>query len=209
MMDEVSAQVAMSKRRQSKAVEMLFGLVTGMVADDHLHDREIHFLQAWLGENAEIAGIWPGSVIAERVREALHDGVISDAERAHLLDTLRSMATTDFSASGSVGAEVLRLPLQDEVAVDIRGQSVCHTGVFLYGTRARCEALTAAAGGVAVGSVTRRVSYLVVGTNVAPDWAHTSYGRKIESAVALQQEGHSIAIISERRWLAALEPSAA
>jgi len=44
---------------------------------------------------------------------------------------------------------------------------------------------------------------------VAPDWAHTSYGRKIESAVALQQEGHSIAIISERRWLAALEPSAA
>lgn len=31
-----------------------------------------------------------------------------------------------------------------------------------------------------------------------------AYGRKIEQALELQQSGHPIRIISERRWLAAL-----
>lgn len=201
--EDPGALVAMARRRQSKAVELLMGMVTGMVADDHLHDREILFLRTWLTENVEVASTWPGCVIAERVSHVLADGVITEDERQHLLGTLKDMAAADFDA-GSSSQEVLRLPLQTDVDVDVRGRAVCHTGVFLYGTRSKCEALTEAAGGIPVPSISRKVAYLVVGTNVSPDWAQTSYGRKIEAAMDLRRDGHSIAIIPERLWLQAL-----
>lgn len=205
MSDELSigAQRAMANRRVNKAAEMLLGLITGMVADDHLHDREILFLNQWLMENPDAAVDWPGSVLFYRVREALADGVITEPEREHLLQVLRELAASDFSGTGSAQPEPLCLPIQD-VPVDVSGRGVCHTGVFLFGTRDHCEALTAKAGGLPLATVTKKAHYLVVGTNVSPDWAHTSYGRKIEQAVALQAKGHTIAIVSEQRWLQAL-----
>jgi NAD-dependent DNA ligase len=199
---DFAAQRAMAKRRVTKAMEMLLGLVTGMVADGHLHDGEIQFLNMWLAQNGDVAAEWPGSVVYQRVRAVLDDGMITDEERAHLLTTLQELATADFSETGSAAPEVLGLPLQN-VPVLLAGASVCHTGVFLYGTRERCEALTLASGGVPVQGVTRKLSYLVVGSNVSPDWAHTSYGRKIEAAVALQSKGLNLHIVSERIWLSA------
>jgi NAD-dependent DNA ligase len=103
-----------------------------------------------------------------------------------------------------VSAEIAALPIDDIVTVDLQHASVCHTGEFLYGTRAACERATMKAGGTCSDSVSRHVAYLVVGTRVSPNWAHTSFGRKIQKAVELQEDGHSVEIISERRWLEAL-----
>ena len=206
MIDDIGAQRAMAKRRMNKAMEMLLGLVTGIVADGHLHDLEVQFLHNWLTDNADAAGEWPGSAIFYKVQHVLADGVITEPEREHLLETLRELAAVDFTATGSTQPEVLQLPLQD-VPVQVAGRGVCHTGVFLYGTREACEALTTGAGGVPMASVSKKVDFLVVGTNVSPDWVHTSYGRKIQRAVELQGSGHGIAIVAEQRWLQALGAS--
>jgi hypothetical protein len=53
------------------------------------------------------------------------------------------------------------------------------------------------------------LSVLVVGCLGNSDWAHTSFGRKIEAAVRLRRDGIPIAIVDERHWasqLAALPP---
>lgn len=205
MIDSHSARVAIDQRAHNRAVELLHGIVTGLIADGQLNDQEITFLRHWLMQNPDVAESWPGNVIAERIRGVLADGFVTEAERAHLLHTLQEMAVTDFAATGSAAAEVLQLPINDQVDIDLRDRHVCHTGEFLYGTRTRCEQLTESAGGIAVGNVSRKVLYLVIGTNVSPAWAHTSYGRKIEQAVAMQSEGHPIAIISEKRWLEVLK----
>lgn len=199
----IGKELAMAHRRMTRAMEILLGLITGMVADDHLHDREVLFLNQWLLDNAEATSEWPGYVIFHKVRDVLHDGVITEQERVHLMQVLKDLAVTDFAGTGSAAPEVLKLPLQD-VPVVLTGQGVCHTGVFLYGTRPACEALTQAAGGVPMASVSKKVAYLVVGTNVSPDWAHTSYGRKIEQAVRLQDAGHHISVVSEQRWMEAI-----
>jgi NAD-dependent DNA ligase len=75
------------------------------------------------------------------------------------------------------------------------------TGEFIFGTRAACERLTLKAGGMPLDKVTKHVDVLVIGTRLSPDWAHTSFGRKIQRAAELQEQGHPIEIISERRWL--------
>jgi NAD-dependent DNA ligase len=204
MITDIGAISALTNRRQNKAMELLMGMVTGMVADQQLHDMEIRFLNTWLTEHQEVTTVWPGCVIAESVKEVLADGIITDEERTHLLQTLQAMAVTDFSSTGSSTAEVMQLPIKDESDVDVRERHICLTGEFQFGTRSKCEQLTHAAGGLTVNTVTRKVAYLVVGTNVSPNWLHTSYGRKIQQAVTMQQDGHPICIISERRWLEVL-----
>ncbi len=205
MIDDNGVRSAIKNRTHNRAVELLLGIVTGLIADQQLPDLEIQFLKNWLADNSDVASVWPGCVIASTICDALEDGTITEAERNHLLKVLQDMAVTDFATTGSASAEVLQLPIQDEVDVDVRDKNVCHSGEFLFGTRTKCEQLTERSGGWPVSTITRKVAYLVIGTNVSPAWAHTSYGRKIEQAVALQADGHSICIISERRWLEVLQ----
>lgn len=204
MIHDFATQVILRKRQLNKGVELLLGLVTGMLADGHLNDLEVKFLSTWLTEHADVAAIWPGNVVAKLVREILSDGSISQDEHARLLKVLTDLAGNDFAQTGSASAEVTTLPLDEHCEVDLRDANVCMTGEFLFGTRSKCEEIASQAGSTPYGTVTRRIAYLIIGTNVSPHWVHTSYGRKIEQAVELQQGGHSIRIISERRWLAAL-----
>lgn len=204
MIDDPGAQAALRNRRLNKGIELLLGLVTGIIADSQLHDLEIQFLNTWLADHEDVAAVWPGSLIAQRLQATLADGIVTEDERQHLLATLTQMAVTDFANTGSASPEVMALPLDDQCLVALRDANVCLTGEFLFGTRTKCEAISVKAGAVPHGTVTRKTAFLIVGTNVSPHWAHTSYGRKIQQSIELQQDGGSIKIISERRWLDAL-----
>lgn len=205
-MDDISfaARVAIHKRNTSRAIEHLMGMITGVVADAELRDQEILLLRTWLNEHPEALEVFPGSIVARKVQAVLEDGVITEAERTYLLETLTSLAATDFSVTGSASPEVSSLPIEDAVTIDLRDSVVCLTGEFLYGTRAACERLVMATGAMCTDNVSKKVDILVIGTNVSPNWAHTSFGRKIQRAVELQEEGHPIEIISERRLLEAM-----
>lgn len=204
MIDDPATQSLLRKRKLNKSVELLLGLVTGMVADGDLNVMEIQFLNTWLTEHADVANVWPGSVVAKLVGQILDDGVITDEERSRLLKVLTDLAGNDFAQTGSVSSEVTTLPVDEHCEVDLRDANICLTGEFLFGTRVKCEALAALAGATAHAIITKKIAYLIIGTNVSPHWLHTSYGRKIEQAIALQQGGHFIRIISERRWIDAL-----
>lgn len=195
---------AVENRQLTRAMEHLMGLVGGIVADSHLHDSEIQFLSTWLAANRAVCDQFPGSAIARAVRNVLADGRVTDDERQHLLMTLQGLSGTHFALTGSVESEVVALPIEDDVTVRLPSSTVCFTGEFLFGTRAACERVTLAAGAGIADTVTRRLEYLVIGTRVSPNWVGTSFGRKIQRAVALQEEGHAIEIISEQRWLEAL-----
>lgn len=199
-----AAEVAMQQRRINRAIEHLMGMITGMVADAELNDREILLLRTWLTEHPEALEVFPGSVVARKVHAVLEDGVITEDERAHLMETLVGLSATEFSLTGSSSPEVASLPIEDAVTVDLPDSVVCLTGEFLFGTRAACERLVLKTGAMCTDTVSKKVDILVVGTKVSPNWAHTSFGRKIQQAVALQEKGHPIEIISEKRLMAAL-----
>lgn len=198
------ALMSMRKRELNKSIEMLLGMVTGMVADAHLHDLEIQLLSTWLAANEEAASLWPASVIATKVREVLADGIITEDERAHLLEVLQQLASTNFAETGSVTPEVVTLPIEDSGEVRLTGTLVCHTGKFLYGPRPACERLTQQAGGIPQDAITLKTGVLVVGSEVSSSWVHTPFGRKIQRAAEMRASGHPIRIISEQRWLEVL-----
>jgi hypothetical protein len=43
-------------------------------------------------------------------------------------------------------------------------------------------------------------AYLIVGEFSSRDWAHATYGLKIERAVEVRRKGHPLKIISEEHW---------
>lgn len=200
----VPLQVALATNQTNKAMQTLMGIVTGIVADGELVDKEIHFLRIWLRENTSLAEQWPASAIYRLIQQVLADGLVTPEERDNLLQHLQQLVQVDFSQTGAAIADSPALPVDDEVTVVLTNSGVCHTGEFLFGTRAAVERATLRAGGMPVDSVTRRTDLVVIGTRVSPHWVGTTYGRKIQRAVELRDAGAGLEIISERRWLAAI-----
>lgn len=182
--------------RQSCAA--LIGVVQGVLADGELRDEEIHFLQNWLRRAESVSLTWPGNVIAAQIEQALADGHISDAERIHLQTTLERLIDGALDED-PVGSPVATLALDDVQEIDIEGRSFCFTGDFVFGPRSTCEAAVLRRGG-SVGSITKKLNYLVVGGLGSPEWKHGSFGTKIEKAVAYRTEGIPLRIVHEDVW---------
>ena len=81
------------------------------------------------------------------------------------------------------------------------------TGNFAIGPRFKMESFISMEGGYVKKSITQSTRYLVVGTFGSRDWMHSSYGRKIEEAIAMRNERPgSISVVSEECILEHLTP---
>lgn len=202
--DGLATLYATQHRLDTRAMQTLLGICTGFCADEHISDKEVIFLETWLKENNETTAYWPGSAIAGRIRTILADGIITNEERADLHELLRSITENHFSETGAASPERPALPIDDDPSIFFRNMLFCFTGKFFYGTRAACERVILNLGGMAVDSVSKRLDYLVIGALIEPSWAHTTYGRKIESAMKHKEAGSEITIISEQQWTRAI-----
>lgn len=206
-MDEatISMSRVVRERRTERACAQLLGLIAGITADGHLHDLEIQFLRTWLAEKqSDGEQHWLHAKVTSHIDHILGDGVITDAERAELMALLQSAGGTDFAETGSVTADPLAFPA-DDCEVVLSGNTFCLTGKFHFGSRGDCEAATTEASGICVDNVTRRTRYLVIGSaGATKSWKHESYGRKIDAAMKLKEQGHPIQIVTEEVWTAGL-----
>ena len=197
--------------RQSKTFEndlrrsmgALLGIAQGLVCDKHLNDDEVRFLNAWLTENENISLVWPGDVVHARVREVLADGVITDEERAYLLDTLQRMVGGTLDNLDEA-AHVSDLMFDPEPRVSFDGRSFCLTGDFVFAPRKTCAAAIERRGGSVASSVSHKLHYLVVGGLGSPERKHGSFGTKVEKAMALRREGAMLLVVREDAWAQAL-----
>lgn len=195
---------AIQHRLDTRAMQTLLDICTGLTADEHINDQEIIFLRTWLNENSAAAERWPGSSIAARIDAILADGIITQAEREDLLGLLRDTSGNYFSETGAAAPEGPALPIDDDPSIYFRNMLFCFTGRFFYGTRAACERVILNLGGMAVDSIGKKLDYLVIGALIEPSWVHTTYGRKIEAAMKHKEAGSEIAIVSEQQWTQAI-----
>lgn len=198
------ASKAMDKHNIRKATEHLLGICHGIAADQVLNDSEIHFLATWLKQYPEALAEWPGKTLARRISEILQDGIVTDDERRDLLSTLNSLCGNQFSETGDASSDTIELPFDDDPHVIFDGRQFCFTGNFIYGQRGDCEEAIVKLGGIPAKSVTKKLDYLVVGSLISRDWATTSYGTKIATAMRYIDKGEGIALINEAQWHEAL-----
>jgi len=196
-------QGASYKNELNRSLGALLGIAQGMLCDGQLNDDEIKFLNAWLTENSAISTVWPGDVLHARIRDALADGAISAEERAYLAETLRQVIGGDLEDM-SAETHVTELALDRDAAVTIPGATFCLSGDFVYAPRAKCELEIEKRSGIVAGSVTKKLTYLVVGGLGSKEWKHGSFGTKIEKAIEYKRAGIPLLIVHEDQWARAL-----
>lgn len=195
--------IAADHNRLVQSCGSLLGIATGLLADKQINDAEIHFLNDWLAVNELIATQWPGDVLHERVRQVVADGLITDAERAHLVATLQEICGGTFGHGTST--PVNQLAFDEAVRIAFPGSTFCVTGEFVYGPRERvCEEIVDRGGSILKG-VTKKLNYLVVGLRGSDEWKHGSYGTKVVKAVEYKRAGIPLAIVREDSWSTALK----
>lgn len=202
-MNFFTRQAAAFQNDTKRRIGALVGIVQGVLADGQLHDGEVEFLQRWLLENENAATSWPGNVLAARIRSALADGHISPDERTQLMQTLQALVggTLEDLASST---HVSQLALDEVPGIHFPARTFCFTGDFAFGPRGRCAAETERVGGLVLGSVSKKLHYLVVGGLGSPEWKHGSFGTKIEKAMQHKATGTQILVIHEDLWAASL-----
>jgi len=201
--EDFARQAVYYKSELKQSFGALVGIATGLLADQALNDREIQFLHDWVTVHDEIAHEWPGNIVHQRVKAVLADGIITEPERAHLMETLQQLV------GGSVetmtrATHVTELAFNDGSAIEFKGNTFCLTGDFVYASRQACKTAVVQRGGVVKSGVSHKLRYLVVGSLGSQEWKHGSFGTKIEKAMQLKHEGAPILVVREDHWTAAL-----
>ena len=191
-------------RRAERDLSEMLGLVKGVLADGVVSDSEAEHLRNWTHHHPDATEQWPVNVLQERLERIFQDGRVDEDERSELSAILKSIVGGD--AGILLGEDVpTELPLDRPAPSFQWKESVfVFTGKFAFGTRKDCEGRVSRLGALCESAISRRTNYLVIGTFGSRDWVHTSFGRKIEKAVAYRTAGTSLAIVGEDHWAASL-----
>ena len=185
-----------------RQIDELVGLAKGALLDGVVDQNETAGILGWLDANAECLDTWPASVLYDRLRAMLADGVLDADEAGEVLGLLMQIAAP---AGVGVAAAPSTLPLTAPAPeIVYSGRSFCFTGVFEFGSRADCHDAVMALGGEPSKGVTKKLNYLVIGSVGSECWRHSSFGTKIMKAAQYCEDGAGIAIVSEAHWVAHL-----
>ena len=180
-----------------KSLNSLMGIVSGLVSDGELNEKEILFLKTWCDEHRLIAREYPANIIFRRVHEVLLDGVISIDEREFLLRELTILSGSHFAETGSAQSELIDALFDSNEFV--------FTGKFMFGTREACELATLKRGATVKNDITQKTNYLVIGSRASPEWIAENFGRKIQKAAEMANSGDfEISIVREVDWTLSL-----
>lgn len=192
-----------SSENLKKSLGELLGLARGLLADQELSDSEINFLHDWLEDRYHMTSSFPGNVIHKRIKEVLEDGVVTEEERSHLVDTL-TMLIEDRLEDLAEQVDLTELWFDEVGLIEFDNSRFCLTGNFVYGPIEVCESAIEARGGVVNASVGDEVQYLVVGGLGVDEWRTGGLGTEIEKAMRLRAKDSSVKIIPEDSWVAHL-----
>ncbi|HAS89828.1 MAG TPA: hypothetical protein DCS48_11075 [Desulfovibrio sp.] len=191
-----------AKRRKDRGMDELLGMCKGIIADKVVNQSEAEFLLNWIESNKDICNEWPANVLCYRLTRYLEDGELDKKEQKELFELLKG-------ASGGLSDMICdnsstTLPVKECEDICFEDSLFCCTGTFVFGKRGHCEGEIVDRGGKTHKDPGQKTDYLVIGLLGSRDWIHSSYGRKIEKAVKLREDGHKVKIISEETWAKAL-----
>ncbi len=193
-----------AKMRVERETDELLGLCKGIVSDGIVNQAEAEFLAEWLKLNSNSSKEWPANVLYDRIGAMLVDGQLDSGEEGELLSLLVKVAGGN-PCKLNAHSLTAGLPLNDpQPPIIFSGMNFCFTGKFLLGSRDYCHQEVALRGGICTESITKNLNYLVIGVVGSRDWAHSTFGRKIQKAVEYREKASSLAIVSEENFIRVL-----
>lgn len=193
-------------------IQILHGVLHGLLADNVISDVEVAALQRWLDDHGDLKGTYPFDEIFSLLYAVTSDGAISDDER----NTLKAFFSEFVDCRDSCNLNALELAeLRESCSVRgicarepnilIKDHTFCFTGKSVLAKRDEIAEIIVGRGGSYANSINNKTQYLIVGADGSPCWAFSCYGRKIELAIQKRKEGCLLTIVNENDFWAALE----
>lgn len=164
------------------SLQILKGIIDGILADKIIDDREIYNLNRWLQDNDYLADIYPYDKIVLEITKILEDGTITSEEKEKLFITFNEIINPSKNSCSSI---------------DFNGKTFCLTGEFLFGSKNEVTELLTKKGAIEKSGVSSKLDYLIVGLVGSDAWKFGNYGGKILKAKELQEKGAKVQIIDE------------
>ncbi len=189
------------KPQKEHRIQKLHGIVSGIAADGHINSLEWTYLKKWINKNRELRGSWPFDEIRKLTKKHSSLKRLSNEEKEVMLHYLN-----DFC--GLNNNDSLTHPLNEpgKAITEITGEcpdliipdkTLCLTGNSEKFPRQKIVEIISNRGGRYSNTVSKKVDYLVICGKGSVMWKYSCYGRKVEGAIALKNQGHPILIVPE------------
>jgi NAD-dependent DNA ligase len=186
-----------AERLIQRDITKLTGICELYLQDGHISQDEAEDIFVWLKNHAGCLDTWPANILYDRLRIMFADGALDSDEQKDLLSIIMNIGRPRTNDNLIVPTLPINDPAPD---VLFETKNFCFTGVFDYGSRSDCMAVTQQLGGIISKGVTKKLHYLVIGNIGSEVWKHTSFGLKIAKAVTYREAGAPIAVIAEPHW---------
>ncbi len=164
------------------ALQILNGIIDGIIADDVIEEKEIYNLNMWLKNNDYLSDVYPYDKIVLEINKILEDGIITQNEKEDLLNKFK---------------DIINPNTDNCYDNELCGKTFCLTGDFLYGSKAEVANLLKSKGAIEKSGVSSKLDYLIIGLVGSEAWKFGNYGGKILKAKELQEKGCNIKIVDE------------
>lgn len=182
-------------------IQRLHGVLGGIIADGKITESELLGLTEWLTQHEHLKTRWPYDEIDSAITGVMADGIIDEAEHKMLTSLFADFISIFDDKTISSPPIIINNSIKGLCAVcpeiHFEGSTFCFTGASSKFKRHEFEKLVVNLGGKSAKNVSRSVDYLIIGADGNPCWAYSCYGRKVEAAVNLRKEGHSLVLVHE------------
>lgn len=193
-------------RRTVRDAAELLGIAKGVLCDGVVTSDEAAMVNGWLTAHPDVNDDPVLRLLAARVRHIFSDGRVDEDERRELQELLEDLVGG--KAALTLGYDAASaLPLDKPAPLMCYGPDEVYlfTGRFAYGTRRQCAKEVIDRSSTVEDNVTRRTTFVVIGSFGSRDWLTSSYGTKIRRAAELRDSGFAIRLVTEDHWARALQ----
>jgi hypothetical protein len=191
----------------TNSIQVLQGILHGILADDHITMTEATELQRWVDEHDHLKGTYPYDELDSILLAVLADRIIDENEQEMLRRFFEDFIQYSFAKRIRKEAERVKAGLTKKKTlpaicaacpeITFNSKSFTFTGSSMKIKRDDLAKEVERLGGVFIPKLTKKTDFLVVGAGGNPCYAFACYGRKVEKAVELRKEGHLIKIVHE------------
>lgn len=183
-------------------MQILQGILHGMLSDGKITDNEIMGLSNWIAERRHLETMYPYDEIKGLLFNILKDGMIDETEKKILkkyISEFVNLADEDLQKKLSEELKDIKISGICTVnpSINIPEKLFCFTGKSSKSSRSEIAELIESNGGKFNKNLTKKTDYLIVGNDGNPCWSYATYGRKVEKAIEMRKSGSHIQIVNE------------
>jgi NAD-dependent DNA ligase len=190
-------------------LQRLHAIMGGIIADGVVTEDELRGFSEWLNDHEHLIKCYPYDEVNTLIINVMADKKIDQNEQVLLRKFF-----TEFTQI--CDDKVIKQPQVEEVStvkglctvcpeINFKGSTFCFTGASQKYTRKQFADVVDKLGGRFTNTVSNDLNYLVIGGEGNPCWSYACYGRKVEKAINLRKQGHSLLIVHEYDFHDAVE----